>query len=169
MKTVSMAAATTALVLAGGATAAADSPELKGALNGTFRAVSNGDLAKSNEMYYNQPTVTATWTITSTCTNPTDCTGTVISDQGWSAPIYKMSGLWNVKHVVPNWAPCPDGTAPDGLQHYRFYAVNAHTGQADNSQDDLFAGLDDTTGPSGACGVNKPLLISMPFKLSRIP
>lgn len=167
MHTIVATAATAALVLASTANAFADSPELKGALNGTFGALSNGDLAKSNDMYYNQPTVSATWTISTTCTNPTDCTGTVISDQGWTAPIYKMSNLWNIKRVVPNWAPCPDGTAPDGHQHYRFYAVNAHTGQADNNQDDLFAGLDETTSPSGACGVNKPLLISMPFQLSR--
>jgi hypothetical protein len=160
--------AASVLLLVNSAPAGADSPELKGALNGTFRALSNGDLAKSNDMFYDQPTVIATWTITSTCSNPTDCTGTITSDQGWSEPIYKMSGLWNVKHVVKNWAPCPDGSAPDALQHFRFYAVNAHTGQGDNSQNDLFAGLDDTTGPSGACGVNKPLLISMPFALSRI-
>ncbi|AFM16237.1 hypothetical protein Mycch_1436 [Mycolicibacterium chubuense NBB4] len=162
------ALAAAVLLFVSSASAAAEPPELKGSLNGTFRAQSNGDFAKSNEMFYDEQTVIATWTITSTCSNPTDCTGTVTSDQGWSAPIYKMSGLWNIKHPVPRWEPCPDGSAADGLQHYRFYAVDAHTGQADNSQSDLFAGLDETLGPSGACGVSKPLLISLPFKLTRI-
>jgi hypothetical protein len=163
-----LAVAVAAAVFISSASAAAEPAGLKGSLNGTFRAQSNGDFARSNEMYYDEQTVVATWTISSNCSNPTDCTGTVTSDQGWSAPIYKMSGLWNVKRTVPRWEPCPNGTAADGLQHYRFYAVDAQTGQADNSQSDLFAGLDETTGPSGACGINKPLQISMPFKLSRL-
>lgn len=163
-----LSAASAALLLFSSASATAQPSELKGSLNGTFRAESNGDFAKSNEMYYDEQTVIATWTISSTCSNPTDCTGTVTSDQGWDAPIYKMSGLWNIKRTVPRWEPCADGTAADGMQNYRFYAVDAQTGQVDNSQSDLFAGFDDTTGPSGACGINKPLLISLPFKLTRI-
>ncbi|MCV7169382.1 hypothetical protein H7I41_05525 [Mycobacterium manitobense] len=164
--TTCVAAAATFVAISSPATA--DTSELEGALNGTFRAQSNGDWAKGNEMYYAQETVTATWTITSTCTNPTDCTGQVSSDQGWGAVIYKTSGLWNIRHTVPRWLPCPDGTAADGLQHYRFYPVSSETGQVDNSQSDLFAGLDETTGPSGACGINRPVLISLPFKLTRI-
>jgi hypothetical protein len=163
------AAVTAAALVVGSAPAGAQPPGLKGALNGTFRAQSNGDYATSNQMFYDEATVVATWTVSSTCANPTDCTGTISSDQGWSAPIYKQSDLWHVKRVLARWEPCPDGSAADGLQHYHFYAVNAVTGQADNSQADLFAGLDDTTGPSGACGINKPLMISMPFKLERIP
>lgn len=148
--------------------ASADTSELEGALNGTFRAQSNGDWAQKNEMFRDENTVIATWTISTTCANPTDCTGEVTSDQGWSAPINKISGLWNIKRTVPAWEPCPDGTAADGLQHYRFYPVSTQTGQADYTQSDIFAGIDETKGPSGACGINKPLVISLPFKLTRI-
>jgi hypothetical protein len=37
-----------------------------------------------------------TWTVSTTCVNPTDCTRTVASDAGWSAPIYARSGIWYV-------------------------------------------------------------------------
>jgi hypothetical protein len=160
--------ATSSLLLMSTVVATADTSELEGALNGTFRAQSNGDWAQKNEMYRDEATVIATWTIRTTCANPTDCTGTVTSDQGWTAPIVKISGLWNIKHVVPRWEPCPDGTAADGVQHYRFYPVSVQTGQVDNSQSDLFTGIDETKGPSGACGINRPLLISLPFKLTRV-
>jgi hypothetical protein len=69
---------------------------------------------------------------------------------------------------VAEWETCPDGTTVAGNQLYRFYPVAGTTGLVDDTQSDLFAGQNITQGPGGACGINKPLVISMPFKLNRI-
>jgi hypothetical protein len=92
----------------------------------------------------------------------------ISSDQGWSASTYKKSGLWYVKRALPGWEPCPDGTAADGLQMFRFYPVSSATGAVDRSQSNLFAGIDETTGVSGGCGINTQLVITIPFRLTRI-
>ena len=108
--------------------------------------------------------VRSTWTISSTCANPTDCVGTLTSDLGWTADIYKKSGMWYVRHVVPGWQPCPDGTAVDGLQLFTFYAGDPLTGQQ-LPDSDTYLGDDITTSVSGACGINKQLVVQMPFKM----
>ena len=90
------------------------------ALNGTFTATSNGEWARTNDVFHDERSVRAVWTITSQCSYPTECTGTVSSDQGWTAPIYQTSGEWYVKHVVENWMPCPDGSSAPGYQVFRF-------------------------------------------------
>lgn len=51
-------------------------------LNGTYAAVSNGDWAKTNDIYHNEATVRSTWTVSTTCSTPLECTGRVTSDQG---------------------------------------------------------------------------------------
>jgi hypothetical protein len=138
-------------------------------INGVFKALSNGLWAQTNDRYRDETVVLSTWTISATtCTNPTDCVGNMHSDQGWSAPICERSGLWYVKHTVPHWEPCPDGTAADGLQTFMFYPATPNDGTVDASQSDLFAGSDQTQGPSGAFGTNKPLVVSIPFRLTRI-
>jgi hypothetical protein len=136
------------------------------ALNGTYLATSNGDWAKTNDSYHDETTVRSTWTITSTCSNPVDCTGQVTSDQGWTAPIRHNSDAWIVEREVPNWEKCPDGTAAPGHQRYRFWPVDA-TGYVAVGSPTL-AGEERTTGPSGACGVNKLLVIRMPFRLDEV-
>ena len=136
------------------------------AINGTFTATSNGEWAQSNEAYHNEATVRSTWTIATTCTTPIDCTGTVKSDQGWSANIYTTNVQWYVKRDLPNWEHCPDGTAAPGHQVYRFAQVGAD-GYLDRNST-TYAGEDVTTGPSGACGVNDWLQIESPFKLVKI-
>ncbi|WP_319432185.1 hypothetical protein [Mycobacterium sp. RTGN5] len=139
-----------------------------GALNGTFRAQSNGDWAQTNDQYRNETTVVATWTITTTCADGL-CSGEVHSDQGWTAPINNQAaGEWHVKRTVADWETCPDGTTVAGNQLYRFYPVAGITGLVDDTQSDVFAGRDITQGPGGGCGINKPLVISVPFKLTRI-
>ncbi|MFV8054756.1 hypothetical protein [Mycobacterium sp. 48b] len=136
------------------------------ALNGTFRAESNGQWAKTNDRFHDEQVVVATWTISSSCSAPTACSGEVHSNQGWSAPVYQSSGTWNVKRTVPGWESCQSGAAVDGLQHIRFYAVNDE-GTLD-IHSSTFAGFDKTTAPSGGCGINKGLTIVMPFKLTPI-
>ena len=87
------------------------------AINGKYRATSLGGWATTNDQYNTEATVISTWTISSTCTTVQDCTGTVTSDQGWSAPLYVRDGTqWYVKRDVPNWERCADGTAFAGQQ-----------------------------------------------------
>jgi hypothetical protein len=136
------------------------------ALNGTYTATSNGDWAKTNDSYYDEATVTSTWTITSSCSNPVDCTGQVISDQGWTAPIIHNSDAWIVDRDLPDWERCPDGTTAPGHQRYRFWPVDATGYVAPGSP--TLAGEERTTGPSGACGINKMLVIRMPFRLEKV-
>ena len=135
------------------------------ALNGTFIATSNGEWAKSNEVFHDEDSVRGTWTVSSTCTSASDCSGSASSDWGWTAPIYKTDGTWYVKRSVPAWMRCPDGTFVDGFQIYRFFPAGPDGSYRRVS--DVFVGEDRTEGPSGACGKNMPLEIRLPFKLVR--
>ena len=85
-------------------------------LNGTYAAVSNGDLAQTNDVFRNEATVHSTWTINTTCTTPVDCTGRVVSDAGWSAEVkiarqrirrqtrHPQLGAVSKRHQ-PRWTP----------------------------------------------------------------
>jgi hypothetical protein len=134
-------------------------------INGTYLATSNGDWAMTNERYHDETTVRSTWTISTTCTSPVDCTGEVISDQGWSAPLSTSSGVFYVRRTIKNWEPCPDGTAFDGRQVIQFYPVEQDTQGPPGA---TWAGVDATTGPSGACGINEWREVRMPFRLVKI-
>jgi hypothetical protein len=136
-------------------------------VNGTYRVTSNGDWAKTNEVFIDELTVVQTWTVSSSCTSPTDCTGEVTSDQGWTAPVRFGGGLWSVKRDIPGWVPCRDGSSALGQQQFQFWGVNS-AGMRQATNTDLMAGWDRTSGPSGACGVNKPVVIRMPLRLERI-
>jgi hypothetical protein len=127
-------------------------------LNGTYAATSDGQWAKSREVFHDEATITSTWTITSTCRTHAECTGRVTSDQGWSADAHFNAGLWLVDHDVSDWEPCGDGATAPGHQQFTFYGVDAAT----------LVGKDKTTGPSGACGVSYWLTIEMPFELTKI-
>lgn len=127
-------------------------------LNGTYIAVSDGQWAKTREVFRDEATITSTWTITSTCSTHVECTGYVVSDQGWSADAIFSAGLWSVDRDLPNWEPCGDGSTVTGHQQFTFYAVDSAT----------LVGKDKTIGPSGACGVSYWLTVEMPFKLTMI-
>ena len=137
------------------------------AINGTYRATSIGDYAQRNDQYYGEATVTRTFTFSSSCVTFQECHGTVTSDEGWSAPMYMIDGImWYVKRDVPNWERCADGTAYTGQQTFFFYPVNSngefHLGSP------TFAGKDKTVGPSGACGQNQWLDVTMPLRLDKL-
>jgi hypothetical protein len=137
------------------------------AVNGTFRVTSIGDWAQRNEQYYGEPTVISKWTISSTCITFQECHGTVTSDEGWSAPLYMNDGqMWKVKREVPNWERCQDGTAFPGQQTFYFYPVNDYGGYQLGSR--TYSGKDKTVGPSGACGQNQWLDITMPMRLDQL-
>ncbi|WP_077080064.1 hypothetical protein [Mycobacterium sp. AB215] len=137
------------------------------ALSGRYNATSLGNWAKTNDAYHDEATVRSVWTINSSCLDAQECRGTVTSDQGWSAPLASHDGQqWIVKHDVPNWETCPDGSPNTGQQVFTFVPVdNNGNFQAGSS---TLAGRDKTVGPSGACRVNKWLAIEMPFRLDKI-
>lgn len=67
---------------------------------------------------------------------------------------------------IPNWEPCQNGTSRARHQIYRFYPVDDR-GQSSISST-TFAGIDRTLGDSGACGINKALEITLPYRLDKI-
>jgi hypothetical protein len=137
------------------------------AINGTYEVTSNGQWAQRNDVYRDEAVFRSTWIITSTCSSLADCSGQVTSDQGWTAPVRTTAGEWRVERTIKNWEPCPDGTAADGHQMFRFYPVDDQ-GQLAIHGSTTLGGEDKTVAPSGACGINKPLLISIPLKLTKI-
>jgi len=128
--------------------------------NGTYTAFSDGQWAQTRDSYHDEASVTATWTVTTTCTDYLDCTGRVTSTQGWTDDARCSDGLWIVRRQLDNWEPCWDGTAAPGTQMYVFSPDIAAPGN--------FVGWDKTVGPSGACGKNQWLTINMPFRLTKI-
>jgi hypothetical protein len=135
-------------------------------INGTFAVSSNGDWAKINGRYQNQPTELSTWTISTTCISPYECSGTVQSDAGWAAPIYTTNSLWYVKRTVPNWRFCADGSAIEGFQEYKIYPVGSD-GHYDNASTE-YTGENRVIGPSGSCGRNQWPVIEMPFYMKKL-
>lgn len=158
-------AAAAALTSAPNAAAAFCDPNL----NGAYRAVSDGTWAKTNEIFHDEATVTSTWTVSTTCSAETyDCAGHVRSSQGWNAPIRcDSAGLWSVRRHLDRWEPCQDGTAATAEQ--LMYFSPDLSGSPSFDEVTTFSGWDRTVGTSGGCGINRPLVIEMPFQLTRIP
>ena len=144
-------------------TAAADS---LGAINGVFTAVSNGEWARTNEVYRAEQTVVSTWTVSTSCSMYNVCEGQLSSDQGWTSAIATTSGMWHVRRALPDWLPCTDGSSAPAEQSFRFYPIDIRNGQLMMGSD-TFTGVDRTVGVGGACGVNTPKVIEMPFRLTR--
>jgi hypothetical protein len=165
-----LAAFTAAIAVVGSLepTASSSASNFGTELNGTYRVISNGDWAKSNEVFLNEKTVVQTWTVTSSCTSPISCTGTVTSDQGWTAPMRTTGDYWSVDRILENWMPCPDGTAAPGAQNFKFWGWDPVNSYRNLKIVDLLAGKDRTIAASGACGVNRPLVIELPMRLEKL-
>jgi hypothetical protein len=138
------------------------------ALNGTFLATSNGDWARTNDVYRDEATIRSTWKIAMTCSNDVTCKGTVTSDAGWSADIITTDGEYDVQRELPNWELCADGSGRTvtGHQRYRFFPVGE--GGFLNPGSRTFAGFDKTLGESGGCSLNDKLEINLPFRLEKV-
>jgi len=136
-------------------------------LNGPYRVVSNGDMAKTNEVFMNERTVVSVWTFSSSCANAHECTGRVSSDEGWSSPLEFRTSRWIVDRFHENWQTCPDGTTSSGQQRYQFQGSDTN-GQWDKLNVDRLVGYDRTIGVSGACGRNQPTVILMPLTVQRL-
>jgi hypothetical protein len=135
-------------------------------LNGTYSFLSNGEWAKRNETFHDEPVVRSTWRISSSCSSSAACTGQVTSDQGWTAPLEYRDFSWMVSRELANWAPCETGGAATGHQLFLFYGVDDNGLNTGNV--DLLAGSDSSETDSGACGKNLPLKIVIPIRLQRI-
>jgi hypothetical protein len=70
-----------------------------------------------------------------------------------------MRGRWKVSRTVPNWEPCQDGTALPGERAFTFWK---------SYPDENLVGWDQTLGPSGGCGFNKNLNVTMPLRLTPV-
>jgi hypothetical protein len=136
------------------------------ALNGTFRAQSNGDWATTNDVYHDEASTRSTWTIAMACTNDVTCAGKVTSDAGWTSDIVISNGEYIVQRDLPNWETCSDGRTVTGHQRYRFFPVDDVGFVRPGSP--TFAGNDKTSGVSGGCSLNEKLEIDMPFRLDRL-
>jgi hypothetical protein len=143
-------------------------------LNGTFLVMSDGEWAKRNagpfgvggaESFFDQRTVIETWTVTTDCVSPIECTGEVRSDLGWTAPI-RLDDFWLVDHDVPNWLPCPNGTFAPGHQKFILWGFDPSTNER-NFNNQFLAGRNITKGASGACGRNQPVVVEMPVKVQK--
>jgi hypothetical protein len=157
-------AVTLAALLCNGIAPAFADPSDGVAVNGRYTAFSDGAWAKTNDRFHDEASTTSTWTITSSCSTFYDCTGRVVSDAGWSGDLLYLSGRWRVSHEIPDWQRCPDGSTAPGTQAFTFAPP-----RADDVVVPKLVGLDSTTGPSGACGVNLWNNITMPFTLTRLP
>lgn len=138
--------------------------DLNFALNGTYRVISNGEWAKTNEVYMDEAVQVSTWTFSTSCTDAQTCDGTVTSDKGWTAPAAYRINRWIVEIEHPNWLPCPDGSTATGYQRFQFYGIDDN-GQVDVDNVRRLYGFDRTEGPGGACGRNTPTVIEMPLRL----
>jgi hypothetical protein len=141
------------------------------ALNGVWRVTTNGEWARTNDSYHDEVSIQQIWTIKSSCINPGNCTGTVTSDQGWTANLVRRAGgmgFWEVIRYLPNWETCGDGTAATGREVINFYPVGEDLVRLVDPDSTTFSGESETTGPSGACGYNNLLQITQPIKLVKI-
>ena len=165
---VTLSAALAAAGLAGGVGMAPLARAYNPAINGTYTATVVGQWARSRQVYHQEATVRSTWKITSSCSNAYECTGQVVSDQGWSAPLTMYDGLnWYVKRDIPDWETCPDGTSHPGTDYIMFYPADPVTA-VNVLGSPVLAGNERTVGPAGVCGNNLPLDIAQPFRLDKI-
>lgn len=136
-------------------------------LNGAYQVISNGDWAKTNEVFMDEKTEISVWTFHSSCANAHQCSGQVTSDQGWTAPLEFRTSRWIVDRYHPDWQTCPDGTTAPGRQRYQFQGSDAN-GQYEKRNVDLLVGYVRTIGVSGACGRNQPTVIQIPLSVRRL-
>jgi hypothetical protein len=163
------AVATAALTVIGSVSAAtpAHASNYGVELTGTWLVSSNGDCAKTNDVFMNEQSNTQTWTVVTNCASAIECTGTVKSDQGWTGTI-RLDNFWYVDHDIPNWAPCPDGTFASGHQLFVLWGVDTTTEERITTNINYMGARNITKTASGSCGANKPLVIEIPAFLKKL-
>lgn len=136
-------------------------------LNGTYRAISDGEFAKVNDVFIDQATTVETWTISTTCLSPIECTGEIRSDAGWTATA-RLDDHWYIDREMPNWLPCPDGSTAAGHQKFIIWGFDSMRLERSNFNTDFLVGRNIGKSASGACGRNQPMVIELPIRLERI-
>lgn len=161
--------AATAIVVLGslGAPPAAQAENWGVDISGSWQVFSDGDWARTNQVKFKQQSVMETWTVSTSCVSPIECSGTVTSSLGWTGTA-RLDNFWYVEHDVPNWIPCPNGTFATGHQKFLLWGVNPETEQSVMRNIQTFAGRNITSSDSGACGVNNPLVIELPVKAQKL-
>jgi len=170
MRSMSMAVSAALAVtgVAGGVGMAPLARAYNAAVNGTYLATVVGQWARSRQVYHQEAMVRSTWKISSSCANAYECTGEVVSDQGWSAPITMYDGSnWYLRRDIPNWETCADGTSYTATDYIMFYPADPVTA-VNVLGSPVFRGDERTIGPAGACGNNLPLDIEQPMRLDKI-
>ena len=170
MEWVSAGAASAATIAVFGSLGAAPSAHASNfgvELNGTYRVSSNGEWARTNDVLMDEKMVVQTWTVTTSCVSPIECTGEVHSDQGWTAPLrlerllvrrprHPQLGAVSRRHLRPRPPDVPRlGRRPATVERV-------------NDEYEYMAGRDITKTASGACGVNKPLVIELPVWIEKL-
>jgi hypothetical protein len=164
-----LSALTVAVTLS--ATPAAHASDFGVELNGTYHYHSNGEFAKVNEVFKDEPTVDETWTLSSSCVSPIECEGTATSSAGWTARLWYgyPNTYWVVdRRVIPNWQVCADGTTAPGEQRFQFWGIDPIAEERQSKITNFLVGRQRTISPSGSCGRNQPLVVEMPMKLEQI-
>ena len=106
--------------------------------------------------------------MTSDCISPIQgAPATVRSDAGWTGSLKFNGDYWLVDRDIPNWEPCPDGTAATGPQKFCVLGVRPTTSEREQEPGPA-RGLGKDQAPSGACGINKPLVTEMPVRLEKL-
>ena len=163
-----VAAGTLAVLGNLGAPAPAQASDFGVEINGIYRSQSNGSYARTNQVFKDERTVIETWTMSSSCVSPIECSGEVKSDGGWTAPLVYDGDMWTIDRVIPNWEPCPDGTFADGAQHFLFWSQDPVRNERNPKITTLLGGRNLTKSVSGSCGINKPLIIELPLRLEKL-
>lgn len=135
-------------------------------LNGTYRVFSDGEWARRDEVLFDVPSETQTWTVNTTCVSPIECTGTVTSSVGWTGSA-RLDDFWYIEHDIPKWAPCPDGTFARARQTFIIMGWDPVNEERIYSADFLM-GRNLTKSPSGSCGRNAVLDFELPVRVERI-
>ncbi|MCH9668643.1 MAG: hypothetical protein K0U76_05645 [Actinomycetia bacterium] len=162
-----LAATAMAVMASVGVAPAAQATDFGTALNGTFRVKSDGQWARTNGVKIKQETVVETWKITTSCVSPIECSGVVTSDRGWTGTA-RLADYWFIEHVIDDWIPCSDGMFFSGLQKFILWGIDPATEERTYTDSDYWAGRNVTKGPSGACGVNNPVVIELPVSMVKI-
>lgn len=162
-----MAATAIAVLGSIGAAPSAQATDFGTDITGTWRVFSDGEWARTNQVLIDQLPVLETWTVTTSCVSPIECSGQVTSDLGWTGTA-RLDDFWYVDHEVPNWKPCPDGTFATGYQKFMLWGVNRGTEERITKNIEVFAGRNITKAVSGACGINNPTVIELPVRMEKI-
>ena len=87
-------------------------------ISGTWRVLSDGEWARTNEVLIDQRTVLETWTVNVSCVSPIECSGEVKSDLGWTGTA-RLDDYWYIEH---------DRTELDALpqRHFRHRPPEVH-------------------------------------------